>query len=277
MTRALSSLLVLAAAVALGTVVGAPGAPACLRPADHRWSSQLTAPPLARAHGDGARRRIDAEQRRFTTALHASIPDASVHWRYRLVANGVSVVLPSSEVPRLGRLPGVRHVYGAVTYRTLAGPDAAAIRARDIPGSTLANAGAGIKIGIIDDGVDQAHPFFDPTGYAAPDGFPKGQLSFTTAKVIVARAFPPPGATWRYAREAVRSGAVRPRHARRRDRGREREHARGRVAHQRHRPARVHRQLQGADRARPSRASGSTATPRRSSRRSRRPSPTAWT
>ena len=122
-----------------------------------------------------------------------------MRWRYRLVANGVSVVLPSSEVPRLGRLPGVRHVYGAVTYRTLAGPDAAAIRARDIPGSTLANAGAGIKIGIIDDGVDQAHPFFDPTGYAAPDGFPKGQLSFTTAKVIVARAFPPPGATWRYA------------------------------------------------------------------------------
>ena len=70
---------------------------------------------------------------------------------------------------------------------------------RDIPGATLANAGAGIKIGIIDDGVDQAHPFFDPTGYVAPDGFPKGQLSFTTAKVIVARAFPPPGATWRYA------------------------------------------------------------------------------
>ena len=199
MTRALSSLLVLAAAVALGTVVTASGAPAAASGPRTQVVVQLAAPPLARAHGDGARRRIDAEQRRFTTALHASIPDASVRWRYRLVANGVSVVLPSSEVPRLGRLPGVRHVYGAVTYGTLAGPDAAAIRARDIPGSTLANAGAGIKIGIIDDGVDQAHPFFDPTGYAAPDGFPKGQLSFTTAKVIVARAFPPPGASWRYA------------------------------------------------------------------------------
>jgi subtilisin family serine protease len=196
-TRALSSLVVLAAAVGLGTVVTTAGAP----PTQPRTQVvvQLTAPPLARAQGSGAARRIDAEQRRFASALHVSIPHASVRWRYRLVANGVSVVLPPSEVPRLRRLPGVRRVFGAATYHVLAGPDAAAIRARDLPGTTLANAGAGIKIGIIDDGVDQAHPFFDPTGYAAPEGFPKGQLSFTTGKVIVARAFPPLGATWRYA------------------------------------------------------------------------------
>ena len=33
-----------------------------------------------------------------------------------------------------------------------------------------------------------------------PAGFPKGQAAFTTAKVIVARAFAPPGAEWKYAR-----------------------------------------------------------------------------
>jgi hypothetical protein len=49
-----------------------------------------------------------------------------------------------------------------------------------------------MKIGIIDDGVDQSHPFFDPRGFAMPAGFPKGNRSYTTAKVIVARAFPPP-------------------------------------------------------------------------------------
>ena len=32
-----------------------------------------------------------------------------------------------------------------------------------------------------------------------PEGFPKGQAAYTTAKVIVARAFPPAGATWKYA------------------------------------------------------------------------------
>ena len=122
-----------------------------------------------------------------------------MHWRYRIVANGVSVVLPSRDLPRLAGLPGVREVFAPTTYRALAGPDAVTIRARELPAADIPNAGAGIKIGIIDDGVDQRHPFFDPTGYAMPPGYPRGQAAYTTAKVIVARAFPPPGATWRHA------------------------------------------------------------------------------
>jgi subtilisin family serine protease len=159
----------------------------------------LEAPPLAIRGGAGAERRLGDEQRRFETALHATIPTASVHWRYRLVANGVSVVLPSRDLPRLARLPGVRRVFEPATYHALAGPDAATIRARALPTSTLPSTGAGVKIGIIDDGVDQRHPFFDPAGYTLPEGYPRGQLAYTTAKVIVARAFPPPGATWRHA------------------------------------------------------------------------------
>ena len=34
-------------------------------------------------------------------------------------------------------------------------------------------AGAGIKIGDIDSGIDETHPFFDPTGFSYPPGFPK--------------------------------------------------------------------------------------------------------
>ena len=109
-------------------------------------------------------------------------------------------MLPDAELPRLSRLPGVRRVYGNATYRVAAGPDAATIRVRGFQGGVaLPNGGAGIKIGVIDDGVDQTHPFFDPTGFTMPAGFPKGQTEFATAKVIVARAFAPPGATWRYA------------------------------------------------------------------------------
>jgi len=110
-----------------------------------------------------------------------------------------TVVLPRRELARLDRLPGVKRVYAGSTYRVLAGPDSDTIHARDLAAAGLPADGAGIRIGIIDDGVDQAHPFFDPTGYAMPAGFPKGQIAFTTAKVIVARAFPPPRATWRYA------------------------------------------------------------------------------
>ena len=57
-----------------------------------------------------------------------------------------------------------------------------------------------MKIGIIDDGVDQTHPFFSPAGFTMPAGFPKGQAAYTTAKVIVARSFPPPGLKYRYAK-----------------------------------------------------------------------------
>ena len=198
MTRALSFLAVLALGAGLALLVTAGGSP---RPpvSATQVVVELTAPPLARAHGPAAVRRVETQQRRFVTALRRSVPSASVHWRYRLVANGVAVVLPAADVPRLGRLPGVRQVFGNATYHVLAGPDAATIRARELTGSQLPNAGAGIKIGIIDDGVDQRHPFFDPAGYTMPEGFPKGQAAYTTAKVIVARAFAPPRATWKYA------------------------------------------------------------------------------
>ena len=108
-------------------------------------------------------------------------------------------MLPRADVRRLGRLPGVRRVYGNVTYRIAAGPDATTIRAAALRSTTLANGGAGIKIGIIDDGLDQTHPLLRSRRARDAAGFPKGQQAYTTAKVIVARSFPPPGATWRHA------------------------------------------------------------------------------
>src|SRR5438034_9690578 len=53
--------------------------------------------------------------------------------------------------------------------------------------------GAGVKIAIVDDGIDETSPFFDPAGYGFPAGFPRGQLGYTTPKVIVARSYPGPG------------------------------------------------------------------------------------
>jgi subtilisin family serine protease len=152
----------------------------------------LASPPLATG---GAAARVEREQRAFRAALAKRVPDARVRWRYRLVANGFAVDLPQSELGQLRRLPGVREVYASVEYGPQLDRSPQQIGASQLWGPGLASAGQGVKIGIIDSGIDRQHVFFDPSGYSLPAGFPKGQRQHTTAKVIVARAFPPPGAS----------------------------------------------------------------------------------
>jgi len=152
----------------------------------------LASPPLALAPSTAAR--IAAEQRAFRRALARAVPDARIRWRYRLVSNGLAVTLPASSVAALRDLPGVAEVLPEVRYEPQLASTPGQIGAPALWGQGLETAGEGVKIGIIDTGVDPAHPFFDPAGYTAPPGFPKGQLRFTSAKVIVARVFPPSGA-----------------------------------------------------------------------------------
>ena len=160
----------------------------------------LDSPPLA--YAPRATRTIEREQAAFLHELETRIPAAEVGWRYRLVANGFSVSLPRSETGRLSSLPGVRDVLPTATYGASLHDTPPQIGAPGLWGPGLDSAGQGVKIGIIDSGIDPSHPFFDPAGYSMPPGFPKGQAQFTTAKVIVARSFPPPGATSRGARLA---------------------------------------------------------------------------
>jgi len=53
----------------------------------------------------------------------------------------------------------------------------------------VGNAGAGMRIGIIDSGIDQTHPGFQDASLKPPAGFPRGDSNFTNSKVIVARSY----------------------------------------------------------------------------------------
>ena len=169
----------------------------------------LAGKPLgSHAVNSAAGRKLAAEQAHVARNLHAAIPEARIRWRYRIVANGFAVVLPASEVPLLAKVPGIAKTWSNVDYPSasvrLAGHGAITqgpevIGADKLWGSTLENAGNGMKIGIIDDGLDASHTFFDPTGLTYPAGFPKGQTQFTTPKVIVQRTFAPASPTYRYA------------------------------------------------------------------------------
>jgi subtilisin family serine protease len=147
-------------------------------------------------------RTLASEQRTLLTRIRTAIPEAQVRWHYNVVLNGMAVVVPRSQLAALSSIPGAT-VWPSVTYHSLGGASAQVlppqlIGATTIWGPSLTTAGAGMKIGIIDDGIDQSHPYFDPSGFTYPAGFPKGNTAYTTPKVIVARAFAPASETWKY-------------------------------------------------------------------------------
>ena len=154
-------------------------------------------------------RTLAAAQRTLATRLAVSIPAARIGWHYSVALDGVSVVLPASDLARLRALPGAT-VWPTVTYHAprevpassaaaTADPGPSLIGATALWGQNLATAGQGLKIGVIDDGIDQAHPYLSPSGFSYPAGFPKGNKAYTTPKVIVARAFPSPSIHWKNA------------------------------------------------------------------------------
>jgi subtilisin family serine protease len=194
-------------------VVTLPRAPLALEVARNR----SLAAAARRAHSVDVRapaavsylRSLAVAQRAFAGRLAVDVPDARVRWHYGVALDGVSVVLPAAQLTRLGAVPGAT-VWPTVTYHSLGAPsqlDGPAgaknrppglIGATSLWGSNLATAGQGMKIGIIDDGVDQAHKYFAASGFSYPAGFPKGNTAYTTPKVIVARAFPSPSSHWKY-------------------------------------------------------------------------------
>jgi subtilisin family serine protease len=204
----------------LAVLFGAGIAYAAATPRQVEVVVALDAPPLARAIASSRALTTAARTRRLNlraptsvaylralataqasleARITGAIPDADVRWRYRIVLNALAVAVPFTEARRLSSLPGVARVYPSVRYRAQLDRTPGQIGATALWGSSLELAGNGLKIGILDDGVDQTHPFFDPRSYTPPPGFPKGQRPFTTAKVIVARAFSPPTPAWRYA------------------------------------------------------------------------------
>jgi minor extracellular serine protease Vpr len=133
------------------------------------------------------------EQAAVERALMRAVPAARVERRFGVLLNALSVDIPARSLARAGTLAGVTRVYPSVRFTLSLNTSPGLIGATALSGSTGAS-GEGIKIAIVDDGIDASNPFFDPSSFAYPTGFPLGDRAVTTAKVIVARAFPAPGA-----------------------------------------------------------------------------------
>lgn len=110
----------------------------------------------------------------------------------QVLVNAIFVSVDRETAAQLLSVPGVAHVRYMPRLKPTLNMAVGLINAAQAqalaPGGA-ANAGAGVKIGIIDSGIDQTHPGFQDSSLTPPTGFPKGDANFTNNKVIVARSF----------------------------------------------------------------------------------------
>ncbi|HXF97780.1 MAG TPA: S8 family serine peptidase [Gaiellaceae bacterium] len=135
--------------------------------------------------------RLEAEQRRAAAAIRAAIPQARIQRRFQILLNGLTVSVPYARLPRLLELGIAERVYPSLSYELNLNRGPSVIGAPQFAAATGAT-GEGVKVAVVDDGVDHEHPFLRPDGFSYPPGFPKGPGA-TSPKVIVSRGFAPPG------------------------------------------------------------------------------------
>ena len=213
------------------------------------------------AHGCGsAAPSIAAVQARAEAKLLEAIPSAQIVYRYRLVADGFALVVPTRDVTRLTSIPGIAKVWPNLTYHELSVTRTAVTRADRLNqgpqvigadklwGTSLATAGEGMKIGVIDDGIDAKHVFFDPAVVHVPGRLPEGADAQDDAE-----GDRPAGVRAEIARVRPRQHPVRPvaerivpRDPRRRNRRGRPQHPGWRAVPLRRRTGRLPRKLQGA-------------------------------
>ena len=111
--------------------------------------------------------------------------------------NAVFVTATREEAAQLAGMPGVVRVVHLPRYKPALDKAVGLVnlQAAWTAVGGVSSAGAGVKIGIIDSGIDQSHPGFQDPSLKPPSGFPvctvghPEDCAFTNNKVIVARSY----------------------------------------------------------------------------------------
>ncbi len=168
-----------------------------------------TQPVAARAASDGtrgnARARLHsaaAERQRTAVRAQQAVARAAIErsgghisGTVENLINALLVEIPDNRAAELSRVPGVKAVHAARVFEMSLDH---ALALHHVPDAWtqagLANAGAGIRIGMVDKRHREiGHAGFNDAGITAPAGFPvagsMGDIAFTNNKVIVARSY----------------------------------------------------------------------------------------
>jgi minor extracellular serine protease Vpr len=133
------------------------------------------------------RAQLSALRNDFKRWLRANAPGARVNGEFDLALNGVSVELNGTGLATIRSAPMVVAAEHQALYRPLGhdDPDLAlvhALEAWNAGGGGAAAKGQGVKVAIVDTGIDVSHPCFDSLGDS--DASP-----FTNNKVVFAAVF----------------------------------------------------------------------------------------
>jgi subtilisin family serine protease len=150
------------------------------------------------------RAQLNTVRNNFKAWLKANAPAAKVTGEFDIALNAVSVSLNGTSLATLQQAQNVKSVdYENLYHLNASDPDLGLINAIEAwqQGGGAAHAGEGVKVAIIDTGIDIHHPCFDDTGY--PQQKQLGDRRFTNNKVIVAKVFNNRTVSFGYTAEAI--------------------------------------------------------------------------
>lgn len=153
--------------------------------------------PVGIPGGPAASALRSEHQAEVVAAVERAAPGAVVERRYSLALNGLAVRLPAglADPSALRALPRVTAVYEDEPFVPMLHSSVAQIGAPEVWSALggQAQAGAGVRIAVLDAGIDVHHAMLSPEGLEYPEGYPRGDARYTTPKVIASRIYIRPG------------------------------------------------------------------------------------
>ncbi|MFJ5923525.1 S8 family serine peptidase [Kitasatospora sp. NPDC092948] len=138
----------------------------------------------AAAAGSAQRAAADRSLDTLTATLRRAVPEARPLYRTRTLVSGLALRLPADELPRLAGLPGVRAVHPVTLKQRANGYAVPLTGAPKVWDGPAGHTGEGVRIGIVDSGIDYTHADF------GGPGTPEAYRAVDSAKPAPAGLFP---------------------------------------------------------------------------------------